>query len=121
MAEPANRQDRNTADSLLLLTTRHRYSNEPETTLLTYRRDGDFYIVAAQNETELYKPDWYLNLKEEPLVEIEVNGTRITARAITPVGAERLRLWPMVQSLADYDPQVLPRDTTLIALLPVDY
>jgi deazaflavin-dependent oxidoreductase (nitroreductase family) len=121
MVDAASMEDRETADSLLLLTTRDRYKGDPETTLLTYRRDGDLFIVAARNETELYKPGWYLNLKEEPLVEMEVNGAHMTARAITPVGAERLRLWPLVRSLADHDPTTMPRDTTLIALLPIDH
>ena len=119
MKEQITQSDEAVAGSLLLLTTKNRYSGESETTLLTYRKDGDFYVVAARNETEFYKPEWYLNLKEEPLVSMEVAGKNVTAKAVTPVGAERLRLWPLVESLAAYDPAILPRDTALVTLLPL--
>ena len=69
----------------LLLTTQNRYNGKAETVVLDYRRDKETYVLAAQNENELYKPEWYLNLKEEPVVQLEIAGTVFPALAKTPV------------------------------------
>ena len=106
-------------ESLLLLTTQNRYDGRAETTLLAYGKDGDNFIIVAKNENEHYKPDWYLNLKEEPVVQLELNGTTFHAWASTPVGKDRLRIWDHVQALADHDNTILPRDTAIIVLNPM--
>ena len=119
-AEPAGRvEDKEVAQSLLLLTTQNRYSGKPETTLLTFRMHGDTFVIAASNETEHYKPDWYLNLKEEPVVIMEVNGASFHARAVTPVGTDRLEVWPLVDSLARHNKNILPRNTSVVVLTPM--
>jgi hypothetical protein len=103
----------------LLLTTQNRYNGNPETVVLDYRMDLETYVLAAQNESEHYKPEWYLNLKEEPVVQLEVSGTVFPALAKTPVGMDRLRIWPFVKSMSGQPNEILPRDTTVIVLTPM--
>ncbi len=107
------------AHSVLLITTRNRYTGEPNSHLMAYRQEGDDYIIAARNETENYKPDWYLNLKEEPIVMLEVDGVTFHARASTPIGTDRVRLWPLVEEISGTNHNVLPRDTTIVVLTPI--
>ncbi len=62
------------APPLLILTTKNRNNGDLETALLAYQEDGNSYVVAASNDTERHKPDWYLNLKEEPQVELDITA-----------------------------------------------
>ncbi len=105
------------APPLLILTTKNRNNGDLETALLAYQEDGNSYVVAASNDTERHKPDWYLNLKEEPQVELDINGTSVHAHATTPVGTDRLKIWPLVESIAK-PKEVIPRDTTVVVLTP---
>lgn len=104
----------------LLLTTQNRYNGKPETVALDYRMDLESYVLAAQNENEHYKPEWYLNLKKEPVVQLEVDGTVFPTLAKTPVGTDRLRVWPLVKSMSGQPKEILPRDTTVIVLTPMN-
>ncbi len=106
-------------NTLLLLSTQGRYSGQKESNLMVFRRDGNNYIVAATNESERFKPGWYLNLKEEPVVMIEIDGIQVHAMATTPVGRERLRLWPLVEEISSITREVLPRDTAIVVLSPM--
>ncbi len=106
-------------NTLLLLSTQGRYSGQKESNLMVYRRDNNDYVVAATNESERFKPGWYLNLKEEPVVMIEIGGIQIHAMATTPVGRERLRLWPLVEEISSITREVLPRDTAIVVLSPM--
>lgn len=104
----------------LLLTTQNRYNGNPETVVLDYRMDLETYVLAAQNENEHYNPEWYLNLKEEPLVRLEVAGIVFPALAKTPVDMDRLRIWPLVKSMSGQPKEILPRDTTVIVITPMN-
>ena len=86
---------------------------------MVFRRDDGNYIVAATNESDKFKPRWYLNLKEEPLVTMEIDGVQIHAIASTPVGRERLRLWRLAEEIPTLTNQVFPRDTALVVLSPI--
>src|SRR3954471_11759957 len=57
----------------LLLTTKGRRSGEPRTTPLIYAPlDGGGYAVVASKGGSDVPPAWYLNLSEEPVVEVQV-------------------------------------------------
>ena len=107
------------SNTLLLLTTKGRNGHQFEANLIVLRRDDDNYIVAATNESDKFKPRWHLNLKEEPLVTMEIDGVQIHAIASTPVGRERLRLWRLAEEIPTLTNQVLPRDTALVVLSPI--
>ncbi len=58
----------------LLLTTRGRKSGRLRRTALYYGRDGGAYLVVASNGGSSKHPLWYLNLREHPLVEVQVGS-----------------------------------------------
>ncbi|HVY96174.1 MAG TPA: nitroreductase family deazaflavin-dependent oxidoreductase [Solirubrobacterales bacterium] len=88
----------------LLLTTKGRRSGEPRTTPLIYGRDGDSYLIVASKGGSPEPPAWYLNLVEEPEVEVQVLGDRFKARARTAGPDEKPALWEkMVAEWPSYD------------------
>lgn len=84
-----------------------------------FRRFGQDFVLAAINEQRV-KPDWYINLKNESMVEIEVEGTDRFASATTPVGRDRLDIWPLVEELAANTTRTKPRNITGVLLTPMD-
>jgi deazaflavin-dependent oxidoreductase (nitroreductase family) len=71
---------------------------------LIYTRDGDRYLVVASSGGSKKHPSWYLNLAENPDVEVQVGADRFTARALTATAAEKPRLWRLMTSVwPDYD------------------
>jgi deazaflavin-dependent oxidoreductase (nitroreductase family) len=88
----------------LLLTTTGRKSGEPRTTPLIYAPDGDSFVVVASKGGSDEPPAWYLNLSENPEVEVQVKGDRFKARARTASPEEKDRLWKkMVAEWPSYD------------------
>jgi deazaflavin-dependent oxidoreductase (nitroreductase family) len=88
----------------LLLTTRGRKSGRLRRTALIYGRDdGRYLVVASQGGAEKH-PSWYLNLTENPEVEVQVGVDKFTARAITATRKEKPRLWRSMTSIwPEYD------------------
>lgn len=90
--------------SVLLLTTTGRRSGEPQTTPLIYGRRGDDYLVVASKGGSDEPPGWYVNLEEQPEVEVQVLGDRFTARARTATAEEKPDMWREMNShWPDYD------------------
>ena len=90
--------------SVLLLTTTGRRSGEPRATPLIYGRRGDDYLVVASKGGSPEPPAWYVNLREQPDVEVQVLGERFPARARTATAEEKPELWQeMVRHWPDYD------------------
>lgn len=88
----------------LLLTTTGRRSGKQHTTPLIYQPDGDRSVVVASRGGAPRHPAWYLNLSENPQVEVQVKGNRFKAHASTAEGEERERLWKvMTATWPDYD------------------
>ena len=106
--------------SVLLLKTTDRYTGEVHTHTLIYRQYGREYVVAACNETENFKPNWYLNLKEEPIVELEVDGSARYAIAHTPIGTARVNIWPLVEDISIDPGEQQRRTVTGVILSPMD-
>jgi F420H(2)-dependent quinone reductase len=80
----------------LLLHTVGRKSGKQRTTALLYARDGDSYVVAASYGGAPQHPAWFLNLRADPRVDVQVGRQRQTARARIAQGQERERLWALV-------------------------
>jgi deazaflavin-dependent oxidoreductase (nitroreductase family) len=90
--------------STLLLTTKGRSSGEERTTPLIYGRSGDDYLVVASKGGADEPPDWYLNLTEDPEVDVQVLDDRFRARARTATEEEKPEMWrEMVSHWPDYD------------------
>ncbi len=88
----------------LLLTTVGRRTGEERTTPLIYGRHGDDYVVVASQGGRPEHPAWYLNLLEQPEVDVQVLGERFRARARTATPDERPDLWrEMVSRWRHYD------------------
>ncbi len=88
----------------LLLTTTGRKSGEPRTTPLIYGTDGDSFLIVASKGGSDEPPAWYLNLSENPEVEVQVKADRFKARARTATAEEKPELWRrMVAEWPSYD------------------
>jgi deazaflavin-dependent oxidoreductase (nitroreductase family) len=79
---------------LLLLTTVGRKSGERRTTPLLYIADGERLVVVASQGGLPSDPQWYLNLRADPDVTVQV-GRHVEARhAREATPEERASLWP---------------------------
>jgi deazaflavin-dependent oxidoreductase (nitroreductase family) len=88
----------------LLLTVRGRKSGKLRRTALIYGRDGDRYVVVASQGGADKHPTWYLNLVENPSVELQVGAERLTARARPAGPTEKPDLWRLMVGIwPDYD------------------
>ena len=77
----------------LLLTTTGRRSGQPRIMPLIYAEDDGRYVIVASKGGAPEHPGWYLNLRDDPEVEVQVRGERFAAVARDAEGEERERLW----------------------------
>lgn len=83
---------------VLELTTMGRKSGQKRSTLLTSPlRIGDSYVVIASRGGDDIHPAWFLNLRDDPRVEVSIQGGATETRlARIADGEERARLWSTV-------------------------
>jgi deazaflavin-dependent oxidoreductase (nitroreductase family) len=82
---------------VLQLTTTGRKSGKRRTTMLTSPvQDGDRVVLVASNGGDDRHTNWFLNLRNDPKVEVTMGGrTRpMGARVASP--EEKAELWPRV-------------------------
>jgi deazaflavin-dependent oxidoreductase (nitroreductase family) len=106
----------------LLLNTTGRRSGKRRTHPLIYGRHGDDYLVVASKGGAPEHPDWYLNLTENPEVEIQVKADVMKARARTATAEEKPELWSiMTEEWPDYDSYQTKtdREIPVVVLEPV--
>jgi deazaflavin-dependent oxidoreductase (nitroreductase family) len=99
-------------DHVLLMTAKGATSGEAITTPLVHGREGDDYIVVASKGGAPKHPTWFVNIKANPEVEVEVanaDGTetfKARARVIENrqerdrLYKEMSKIWP---SFAEYE------------------
>jgi deazaflavin-dependent oxidoreductase (nitroreductase family) len=88
----------------LLLTTTGRKSGESRTTPLIYAPEGDSFVIVASKGGADEPPAWYLNLSDDPEVEVQVKADRFKVRARTASAEEKPALWKkMVAEWPSYD------------------
>ena len=84
-------------DQLILLTTVGVRSGRERTSPVMYHRDGEGYVVVASKRGAPDNPDWYHNLKANPVARMEVGAASGTetfeVRAREAEGQERDRLF----------------------------
>ncbi len=105
------------------LTTTGRKSGLPRTVLLTSPvQEGDTYVVVASRGGDDTHPAWFLNLRDNPDVEVAIGGKPKqpwTATVASP--EERARLWPLVvedyKNYGDYQEKT-EREIPLVILAP---
>jgi deazaflavin-dependent oxidoreductase (nitroreductase family) len=106
------------------LTTRGRKSGQPRVVMLTSPlQQGDAIVIVASRGGDDQHPAWFLNLRDDPDVEVAFAGKpteRMRARVATP--EERAALWPRVtdayKRYADYQTKT-DREIPLVLLEPV--
>lgn len=109
---------------VLELTTTGRKSGRPRSVMLTSPvQEGSALVVVASRGGDDRSPAWFLNLRDNPDVEVRLQGKprqRMHARVAT--AAERERLWPLVtadhKNYADYQTKTT-REIPLVLLEPV--
>ena len=107
---------------VVLLTTTGRKSGKQHTTPLFGLGDGDNWTLIASQGGHPEHPNWYLNLHENPEVELQVGSKTMRMRAETAVGGERDRLWSkmglMYDGYNDYQ-KLTQRVIPVVVLKPV--
>jgi proline iminopeptidase len=107
----------------LMLTTTGRKSGERYMFPLFYGRTGKSYFVVASKGGAPAHPTWYLNLRANPEVEVQVGTAKMRARARTAAGEERARLWEEALKFwppyADYQQKAVGREIPVVVLDPV--
>ena len=83
---------------------------------LFYILDGPDFVVVASNAGAKHDPAWWLNLRDQPLAEVEIAAERrrVRARAATP--DEMARLWPR---LGTANPEYVAYRATAARPIPV--
>lgn len=93
-----------------LVTTIGRRSGEPRTTATLCLRDRERLILPASFGGRATNPQWYLNLKANPVVRVQVRDEHRTMTARDADDDERRRYWPVLIKM--YPPYKAYRDAT---------
>ena len=83
----------------LLLTTRGRRSGVRWRTALIYGEAGDCYLVVACNGGSRSHPAWFLNLSEDPAVDVQIGGETFPAWARCAGPTEKPLLWQQMAAI----------------------
>jgi F420H(2)-dependent quinone reductase len=107
--------------NLLLLTTKGRKSGKLYTTPLGRFDQEGGYLIVASNAGQPTQPAWYLNLKNNPQVTVQVMDKVIPATAEVLSGEARTQAWRQVTSIspayANYEKRTA-REIPIILLHP---
>ena len=107
---------------VVILTTTGRKSGKERTTMLTspVHDDNRVVLVASYGGDDRH-PAWFLNLRDNPDVELEMHGTKRAMRARVASAEEKATLWPEVttahKGYAQYQTKT-DRDIPLVILEP---
>lgn len=89
-----------------LLTTTGRKTGEPRVSPLLYLREGNRVILVASQGGAATNPMWYLNLKANPTVTIQIKDEVLHLTARDATEQEKSEYWPklvaMYSSFDDY-------------------
>jgi len=87
-----------------LLTTTGRKTGEPRVSPLYFHRDGDTVVVAASKGGSDRHPMWYLNLKANPKVQVQIKKEVLDLTARDATDSERAKYWPkLVEMYPTYE------------------
>ena len=107
---------------MLLLETTGARSGERRQTPLVCTDDGDRIAVVASNGGKSAHPDWYFNVRANPMVTVTMRGLSAPYRARETEGVERERLWesalPVFPGYATYQERAGEREIPVIVLDP---
>lgn len=83
----------------LILTTKGRKTGEDRVLPLIYGEHGDAHVVVASKGGAPEHPAWYLNLRDEPNVRVQVKADKFSATARDATPEERAELWPRMAEI----------------------
>ncbi|NVN53387.1 nitroreductase family deazaflavin-dependent oxidoreductase [Mycolicibacterium hippocampi] len=87
-----------------LLITTGRKTGQPRTSPLYYLRDGDTVVFAASKGGSDKHPMWYLNLRADPKVKVQIKDETLDLVAREATEDERNLYWPkLVAMYPSYD------------------
>jgi F420H(2)-dependent quinone reductase len=87
-----------------LLTTTGRKSGQPRVNSLYFHRDGDTVVLVASKGGSDNNPMWYLNLKANPKVQVQIKKEVLDLTARDATDDERAKYWPkLVQMYPTYE------------------
>ncbi|HEY0260618.1 MAG TPA: nitroreductase family deazaflavin-dependent oxidoreductase [Lacisediminihabitans sp.] len=108
---------------LLLLTVKGRQSGAWRRTALIYGEDEGRFVVVASRGGAPRHPVWYLNLRENSEVYVQVGARRFRATARTASQEEKPDLWAKLVAIypeyADYQTKT-DREIPVVILDPLD-
>jgi deazaflavin-dependent oxidoreductase (nitroreductase family) len=87
--------NRHRAPTLLLTTIGRRSGREIVSPLYFAEHDGQYIIIASYAGSDTH-PKWYLNLLDQPAVQVQIRGDRFAATARTASAEEKRSLWPLM-------------------------
>jgi deazaflavin-dependent oxidoreductase (nitroreductase family) len=108
---------------VVILTTTGRKSGKQRTTMLTtpVHDDKRVVLVASYGGDDRH-PAWFLNVRDNPDVELEMRGKKQPMRAHVATPEEKATLWPEVtaayKGYAEYQTKT-ERDIPLVILEPL--
>lgn len=89
-----------------LLTTTGRKTGEPRVSPLLFLREGNRVVLVASQGGAAKHPMWYLNLKANPKVSVQIKDEVLQLTARDATEQERAEYWPklveMYSSFEDY-------------------
>ncbi|MGA8332714.1 MAG: nitroreductase family deazaflavin-dependent oxidoreductase [Mycobacterium sp.] len=87
-----------------LLTTIGRKTGQPRVSPLLFLRDGDRVVLVASQGGRANNPMWYLNLKANPKVSVQIKKEVLALTARDATEAERAQYWPqLVEMYSSFD------------------
>jgi len=104
------------------LTTTGRKSGRPRSVMLTSPlQEGSTIVVVASRGGDDTHPAWFLNLRDNPEVEVTIKGEKRRMLAHVATAEQRARLWPLVtakyKNYAGYQTKT-DREIPLVVLEP---
>jgi deazaflavin-dependent oxidoreductase (nitroreductase family) len=82
-----------------LLTTIGRKTGEPRVSPLIFLRDGRRVILVASRGGSDKHPMWYLNLRANPKVEVQIKDEVLPLTARPATDDERAQYWPKLTAM----------------------
>ena len=90
--------------TILLLTTRGAKTGAERVIPLIFERHGDDYLIVASRGGTDTPPGWYVNLRADPDVQVQVKGDVFRARARDATPQEKPEMWRKMAAVwPDYD------------------
>lgn len=105
----------------LRLTTIGRRTGQRRCVILGYLEDGPNLVTLAMNGWGAGEPAWWLNLRAQPDVTVDLVDGRRLVRGHAATGDERVRLWARWSEIAtnlDAFAALRPGETAVVVLVP---